>query len=93
MRRLRTLADRFGITILLVHHTRKAGANDPFAMISGTTGLSGGVDGSLVLLKPDRQDHHAILYVTGRERSFAHKPRINEETITKECDSIGDECP
>ena len=35
---MKSLADRFGITILLVHHTRKAGAADPFSMISGTTG-------------------------------------------------------
>lgn len=80
---MKSIADRFGITILLVHHTRKAGANDPFAMISGTTGLSGGVDGSLVLLKPDRQDHHAILYATGRDtQDMAMDLLFDEDTTT-----------
>ena len=64
---MKSLADRFGITILLVHHTRKAGAADPFSMISGTTGLSGGVDGSLVMIKDERMDNRAKLYVTGRD--------------------------
>ena len=64
---MKSIADRFGITILLVHHTRKSGAADPFALISGTTGLSGGVDGSLVMVKADRQDNLATLYATGRD--------------------------
>ena len=64
---MKSLADRFGITILLVHHTRKAGAADPFSMISGTTGLSGGVDGSLVMIKDERMDNRAKLYITGRD--------------------------
>lgn len=64
---MKSIADRFGITILLVHHTRKSGAADPFALISGTTGLSGGVDGSLVMVKADRQDSLATLYATGRD--------------------------
>ena len=64
---MKELADRVGITILLVHHTRKAGAQDPFSLISGTTGLSGGVDGSLVMVKAARQDVLATLYVTGRD--------------------------
>lgn len=64
---MKTIADNFDISILMVHHTRKSGAADPFATISGTTGLSGGVDGSMVMLKPDRQDNLATLYVTGRD--------------------------
>ena len=35
---MKSLADRFGITILLVHHTRKADATDPLDVVSGTTG-------------------------------------------------------
>ena len=64
---MKSIADRFGITILLVHHTRKSGAADPFNLISGTTGLSGGVDGSMVMIKADRQDNLATLYATGRD--------------------------
>lgn len=64
---IKSLADRFGVTILLVHHTRKAGAADPFAMVSGTTGLTGGVDGLIVLIKDERMDNRAKLYATGRD--------------------------
>jgi len=64
---IRSLADRFCITILVVHHTRKAIASDPFAMVSGTTGLTGSVDGTLVLLKNDRMDNRAKLFITGRD--------------------------
>lgn len=64
---MKTIADNFDISILLVHHTRKSGSSDPFATISGTTGLSGGVDGSMVMLKPERQDSMATLNITGRD--------------------------
>ena len=38
---LKNLADSLQIAILLIHHTRKCCDNDPFNMISGTTGISG----------------------------------------------------
>ena len=41
---LKSIADQLGIAILLVHHTRKCRDNDPFNMISGTTGISRCVD-------------------------------------------------
>jgi len=65
--KMKSIADRFSITILLVHHTRKSGSADPFALISGTTGLSGGADGSMVMIKADRRDKLATLYITGRD--------------------------
>ena len=65
--RLKLLADRFEITILLVHHTRKTSAVDPFSLVSGTTGLTGGVDGLLLLVKDQRMDNRAKLYITGRD--------------------------
>jgi predicted ATP-dependent serine protease len=39
--KLKQFADRYGICILIVHHTRKQPAGDSFEKISGTTGLSG----------------------------------------------------
>ena len=47
--------------------TQPRAAADPFTLISGTTGLSGGVDGSLVMVKADRQYSLATLYATGRD--------------------------
>ena len=51
---LKQIADRFDLTILLVHHTRKQEAYDAVDKISGTTGLIGCADGSLILEKENR---------------------------------------
>lgn len=40
--KLKQFADRYGVCVLIVHHTRKQPAGDSFEMISGTTGLLGG---------------------------------------------------
>lgn len=37
---LKALADKLGIVIVVVHHTRKCSDSDPFNMISGSTGIS-----------------------------------------------------
>ena len=58
-------ADR-GVAILVVHHLRKLEAGDPLDMISGSTGLTGGVDGAMVL-KRDRGKQDATLVVDGRD--------------------------
>ena len=64
---LKALAEQLGITIVLVHHLRKAADSDPFNMISGSTGLSGATDGQLVLKKDKRCGGQAVLYATGRD--------------------------
>lgn len=58
------LAAEHGVAIVVVHHTRKLAASDPLDEISGSTGLSGGVDGALIL-KRDRGRADAYLHVTG----------------------------
>lgn len=71
--KFKTLADEFGISIILVHHLRKQGASDPHAMISGTTGLTGAADSSLVFRKDEHKEGVNILYCRGRsiqERSL-----------------------
>jgi hypothetical protein len=55
-----------GIAALVVHHTRKAGADDPLDEISGSTGLTAGVDGAMVLRR-ERSRADAFLHVTGRD--------------------------
>ena len=67
MTALKSIADRFNITILVVHHTRKEESEDAFNMISGTNGLMGCADGAMVLQKPSRLSKTATLDVTGRE--------------------------
>lgn len=52
--RLKSLADSYNVTMLIVHHTRKQKAEDIFDMISGTNGLMGAADGAFVLSKEKR---------------------------------------
>ena len=60
------LAAEYGVAILVVHHLRKLEAADPLDMLSGSTGLSGGVDGALIL-KRARGEADATLAVDGRD--------------------------
>ena len=64
---LKSLADKLEIAIVLVHHTRKCSDSDPFNMISGSTGLNGCVDGSMVLIETKRGSRTAKLYCVGRD--------------------------
>jgi len=64
---LKQLADKHGIAILLIHHLRKQVDDDPLNMISGTTGLTGAVDGIYVLQKDKRTGNTAKFIATGRD--------------------------
>ena len=64
---LKALADKLEITVIVVHHTRKCKDSDPFNMISGSTGISGCVDGSLVLIENKRGSRNAKLFCVGRD--------------------------
>lgn len=61
---LHSLAGEFGIAIVVVHHTRKAEAEDPFDCLSGSTGLTGTADTTLVLT---RDGQGVTLYGRGRD--------------------------
>ncbi len=63
---LQLLAAEHGVAILIIHHLRKMGADDPLDEISGSLGLSGGVDGAWVLRR-ERGKADASLFVTGRD--------------------------
>jgi RecA-family ATPase len=65
---MKKFADRHGVCLLLVHHTRKQPAGDKFEMISGTTGLLGCADGAFLLQKENRTDLSATLDIVGRDQ-------------------------
>lgn len=60
------LADHYGVAVVLVHHVRKAGAEDFLTEVSGTNGIAGAADATLVL-KRARGQADGILHVTGRD--------------------------
>jgi RecA-family ATPase len=66
--RLKQFADKYGICVLIVHHTRKQPAGDSFEMISGTTDLLGCADGALLMQKKKRTALEATIDVVGRDQ-------------------------
>lgn len=66
---LKAFADRIGICLILVHHTRKQKSDDSFDRISGTNGLLGAADGAFIMYKSKRTDGDATIEVSGRDQS------------------------
>lgn len=65
---LKSFADKHNVSILLVHHLRKMKDDgDPFNRISGTNGIMGASDTTMVLTKEKRGDERTIFSVTGRD--------------------------
>lgn len=62
---LKAMADKRGISIVLIHHTRKASADDPLDEVSGSTGLTGSVD-TILIIRRDKGGNPS-LYVRGRD--------------------------
>lgn len=65
--RLKALADKYRVCMLIVHHTRKQAASDKMDAVSGTNGINGSADGSLIMEKPVRTGLEATINVTGRD--------------------------
>jgi hypothetical protein len=61
---LRELAAEFGIAIIVIHHQRKAEADDLFDTVSGTLGLTGVVDTIMII---DKTGTGTILAAKGRD--------------------------
>ena len=87
--KLKTFSDKYGICLLVVHHTRKMEAEDSFDMISGTNGLLGAADGGFVLSKEKRTSNAAVLDVTGRDQEDQrlHLTK-NPKTLVWELESV-----
>ncbi|WP_075553593.1 AAA family ATPase [Pseudonocardia sp. Ae505_Ps2] len=66
MARIKRVADHYGVAVVLVHHVRKAAAEDFLATVSGTNGLAGAADAVLVLERA-RAQADGVLHVTGRD--------------------------
>jgi RecA-family ATPase len=78
--KLKNFCDRHSIAVILIHHLRKSESQDVLDMISGSTGLTGAAD-TLIVLKKDRGEESAQLFVTGRDI----EDRNIHLTFNKEC--------
>ena len=63
---LHKVALDYDLSVLAIHHTRKAPSQDPLETVSGTTGITGTADTSMVLRR-SRQEHESTLFITGRD--------------------------
>jgi hypothetical protein len=85
--KLKALADRYGIAILLIHHMRKTGSEDIIDTVYGSVGLTATADGVLALVRKGQPE--AVLHVSGRDvepQEIALK--LDASTLTWE--SMGD---
>ena len=79
MNALKKFADKNGLAILCVHHNRTMGDSDVFNTVSGTNGITGAADCTMVLNNLNRSAHRATLSVTGRDVEFQeYKIRMND---------------
>lgn len=87
---LKAFADSHNVALLLVHHLRKmADDSDPFNRISGTNGIMGAADTTMVLTKEKRGDDNATLSIVGRDVESADTVlRFNKGTCRWE--NLGD---
>ena len=80
VRELRDPAAAHAIAIVVVHHLRKAEADDPFDTVSGTLGLTGAVDTILLLW---REGNGTVLAARGRDVEETTKAvMFNRENCT-----------
>lgn len=63
---VKSVADHYGASVLVLHHTRKSAAEDVFDEISGTLGFAGAADGAMVLAR-NRGHNEGTLAMTGRD--------------------------
>lgn len=73
-------ASETGVAILIVHHTRKAEADDPYDTVSGTLGLTGAAD-SVLIMQLDRTCGTMMLYGKGRDlQDYEHPVKLDPDT-------------
>lgn len=66
LRGLHQIANDTGVAVLVIHHLRKAESDDPFDSVSGSTGLTGAADSTLILTRRESEGG-CVLYGRGRD--------------------------
>ena len=91
MNRLKSISQRFSLAVLLVHHTNKMEeTGDEMNRVSGTTAMTGGVDGTWVLRRPDRMKGEAVMQLSSRDtEDMRLRLRFDRERLCWDC--LGDD--
>lgn len=64
------------LSIIVVHHSRKAESDDPFDLVSGTTGLSGSYDSLAAIADTEGT---RVLHITGRDLESVEIPLLMDD--------------
>lgn len=67
---IKEFADKYNMSIILIHHLRKSNDGDSFDKVSGTNGITGTADTTIVLEKDNRDKKETILSVVGRDVEY-----------------------
>jgi hypothetical protein len=86
VKELRDLAAEHGIAIIIVHHLRKAEADDPFDTVSGTLGLTGCPDSIMIIW---REGNGVLLAAKGRDIEETKKA-VSFDAATCTWNIVGD---
>lgn len=63
---LKKIADKRGIGIVVVHHTKKGVSDDYLESVSGSMGITGAAD-TIIVIQRTRADDEAVMNITGRD--------------------------
>ena len=90
IRGLQELAGKYGVAIVLVDHLRKAESDDAFDTISGTLGLTGAADTTMIIR---RESNGIVLMVQGRDveetkKAISFDSETCRWTITGDADEV-----
>ena len=77
---IKQVADEFGVPFLVIHHLKKAMAEDWLNEVSGSQGIAGAAD-TILSLKRARTENGGILHRTGRD--------VEEKDFALELDGFG----
>ncbi len=104
MIKLHKLTMKYEFAMLIIHHNKKGDEEDPLRSISGSMGISGGVDNVIVIEKPKKKGETAsTLQVIGRDMpkfqmkiiqgdngvwTAAEEKTINEKKISVEIQAV-----
>lgn len=81
--KIKSLADKHGISIILIHHLKKGFEGDVFDKVSGTNGITGTADTTIILNKENRNKEDTILSVVGRDVEYnQYVLRFNKNNCT-----------
>lgn len=78
---LKAFAEKYGLSIIVVTHTTKlVHIEDAMANITGTNGVTGAADATIVITKEKRTDQEAQIFISGRRvRQSTHEILFMED--------------